>query len=297
MIRTKPNSPVNFEANEEGIVKLFNEFDRYHLRSQREKTATPDEATVFRLAELTPEGDYFNANFQLITALVQMPHLDTEKEIEKRIGRPLTEVEKRHLEQRIESAKVWVERYASEEEKTRLQETLPARANELNAAQRGFLQGLATVSPETPWEDEQLQAKIFEIARMTPIDQPVAFKAIYRVLLDREAGPKAGNLLAFLDRDFVITRFQELPLEREDFFRETSISVEDLEKFLTKEKEKIVSANYATATEGSLAVLEVTVLLRDGKRMLKRVRLEGEVEQAMPGLVARLTPQLPGLTA
>lgn len=92
MIRTKPNSPVNFEANEEGIVKLFNEFDRYHVRSQREKTATPDEATVFRLAELTPEGDYFNANFQLISALVQMPHLEVQREIEKRVGRALTEL-------------------------------------------------------------------------------------------------------------------------------------------------------------------------------------------------------------
>ena len=30
MIRTKPNSPVNFDVHEEGIVKLFNEFDRYH---------------------------------------------------------------------------------------------------------------------------------------------------------------------------------------------------------------------------------------------------------------------------
>lgn len=297
MIRTKPNSPVNFEANEEGIVKLFNEYDRYHLRVNREKTATPDEATVFRLAQMQPEGDYAVANFQVVSALVQMPHLDPVKEIEKRVGRPLTEIERRHLDERIQSAKVWVERYASEEEKTKLQETLPARAQELSAAQRGFLQQLAAELPETPWEDEQLQGKIFEVARLTPIEQPVAFKAIYRVLLDREAGPKAGNLLAFLDRDFVITRFQELPVSREDFFRATSISVEDLEKFLNKECQKIVSATYATAAEGDFAVLEISFLMKDGKRVLKRVRLEGAIEQAAPGLIARLTPQLPGLVA
>ncbi|HNG25576.1 MAG TPA: class I tRNA ligase family protein, partial [Microthrixaceae bacterium] len=33
MIRTKPNSPVNFDVHEEGIVKLFNEFDRYQQRA------------------------------------------------------------------------------------------------------------------------------------------------------------------------------------------------------------------------------------------------------------------------
>ena len=46
MIRTKPNSPVNFDVHEEGIIKLFNEFDRYQTRVYRDKNATPDEAAV-----------------------------------------------------------------------------------------------------------------------------------------------------------------------------------------------------------------------------------------------------------
>jgi lysyl-tRNA synthetase class 1 len=55
-----------------------------------------------------------------------------------------------------------------------------------------------------------LQGKIFEIAKALPIECPVAFKAIYRVLLDRDSGPKAGNLLAFLKPEFVVNRFNEL---------------------------------------------------------------------------------------
>ncbi len=292
MIRTKPNSPVNFDAHEDGIVKLFNEFDRYHQRARRDKTATPDEATVLRLAEPDVEDDYATANFQLITALVQMPHLDAAREIEKRVGRALTAVERRHLDERIASARVWVERFAGEEEKTRLQESLPARANELSVAQRGFLQALATALPETPWEDDALQSKIFEVARMTPLEQGLAFKAIYRV-----AGPKAGNLLAFLDKAFVLPRFQELPVSREDFFRETAISADDMEKWIAKEKEKIASADYATATEGAFAVLEVTFVLKDGKRMLRRMRLEDAPEHAATTLLAQLSPDLPGLVA
>ena len=49
MIRTKPNSPVNFDVHEEGIVKLFNEYDRFHDRTVTGK-ATPDEAFVTLLA-------------------------------------------------------------------------------------------------------------------------------------------------------------------------------------------------------------------------------------------------------
>ncbi len=285
MIRTKPNSPVNFGGNEkdggeddgkikeEGIVKLFNEFDRFHSRVNHEKNATPDESLIIRISELKPEGDYATANFQLITALVQMPHLDAAREIEKRAGRPLTEIERKHLERRIQSARLWVEHYAKEEEKTRLQETLPARANELSAVQRAFLQALAAALPQTTWEDDALQSKIFEVARLTPIEQPVAFKAIYRVLLDREAGPKAGNLLAFLDPKFVIPRFQELPVSRVDFWRESATSRADLEKWLTQNREKIESFTSATASEGDLISFEMTFRMKDGKNQLKRVLL------------------------
>lgn len=289
MIRTKPLSPVNFDVKEEGIVKLYNEFDRFMSRSVHDKNATPDEACVYRLSELKPEGDYYNANFQVVSALVQLPHLDEVKEITKRKGAPLTEIEQRHLDQRIASAKMWVENYATEEEKTKLQETLPARAQDLTAAQRAFLHRVAEALPETQWDDDGLQTKVFEVARLTPIDQPVAFKAIYRVLLDREQGPKAGNLLAFLERDFVIKRFRELSYDKLEYWRQTATSEEDLAKWLTQQGEKIAGSTWTTAVEGNVAAFDITYTLKDGKRQLKRVLIEGtNVESATPGLIARL---------
>jgi lysyl-tRNA synthetase class 1 len=288
MIRTKPNSPVNFDVREEGIVKLFNEFDRFHTRVNHDKNATPDEACVSRLCELTPEGDYFNANFQVVSALVQMPHLDVVEQITRRKGSPLTDVERRHLDQRIASAKLWVANYASEEEKTRLQEIMPARAHELTAVQRAFLHRLAAVLPETPWDDDALQAKVFETARLTPIEQPVAFKAIYRVLLDKEAGPKAGNLLAFLDAQYVITRFQELPFSRLEFWRETAVSEADLEKWFAQNAEKIAGRTWATEIEGDVVAFEIIVEMKDGKRQLKRVLVQGtEASPRVPAFLAQ----------
>ena len=276
MIRTKPNSPVNFDAKEEGIIKLYNEFDRYHVRTEREKVSTPDEACVYRLAKLRPDdGDYYSVNFQVVSALVQLPHLDIVKEVEKRKGAPLTEIERHHLDERIASVHQWLADYAAEEEKTHLQETLPARAQELTAAPRAFLQFLADALPDTPWTDDALQAKIFEIARFTPIEQPAAFKAIYRVLLDKEMGPKAGNLLAFLDRDFVIRRFRELPFARADFWRETALPMADLAAWLEKEREKIGEQVSQLTVDGALSVNEFTIVMKDGKRLRKRVLTEG----------------------
>jgi lysyl-tRNA synthetase class 1 len=200
-----------------------------------------------------------------------MPHLDTEREITKRTGRPLTEVELKHLRQRIASAKLWVQDYASEEEKTHLQPTLPGRSQTLSETQRAFLHQLADALPETPWGDDALQAKVFEIARLTPIEQPLAFKAIYRVLLDREAGPKAGNLLAFLDVGFVVPRFRELPVDRIEFWRESKIAPEDLETWLEKEREKIAAQSWTTHMVGNIAAFEIVFTMLDGKKHLKRL--------------------------
>ncbi len=275
MIRTKPNSPVNFDVHEEGIVKLFNEYDRFHDRTVTGK-ATPDEAVVTRLASpASMQGHEFNANFQLVTALIQMPHLDAVKEIEKRAGRPLNDSERAHLEARIRSAKVWVERYASDEEKTRLQETLPARAAELTHTQRAFMHALADALPDTTWEDDALQSKIFEVARLTPIDQPLAFKALYRVILDKTAGPKAGNLLAFLDRDFIQRRLRELPFDRVEFWKETSLTPDALRAWHTKEAAKIASHEQRVNVEGAVFSSEYIFTLTDGKRVLRRVVTEG----------------------
>lgn len=274
MIRTKPNSPVNFDVHEEGIIKLFNEFDRYHTRVHCDKSATADEAAVLRLAEVDSPGELYQGNFQLVSALAQMPHLDPVLELTKRAGRPLSEVELAGLRRRIRSAQIWVERYAAEEEKTRLQETLPARAAELSAAQRGFLRRLSDALASVAWEDDALQAAVFETARTTPIAQPPAFKAIYRVFLDKESGPKAGNLLAFLDRSFVRSRLSQVVVETEEFWRETAVSSEEIAKWMCDNREKIATYRHELHSAGCGNVLELTVELKDGRRHLHRIRLE-----------------------
>ena len=278
MIRTKPNSPVNFDVNEDGIVKLFNEFDRYHTRVTRDKNATPDEALVYQLAETRSKGDYFLPNFQLLSTLAQMPHLDPMLEIQKRHGAPLTEIECNAMERRLKSAAFWVEHYAKEEEKTRLQESLPASHVTLSATQCAFLQRLGVTLANVVWEDEQLQAAVFETARLTPIEQPLAFKAIYRVLLDREAGPKAGNLFAYLERAFLQKRFLEVPLDKAVFWKETAFTQEQLVEWMVLQKPKIASYEHAIQSAECGHVLELTVTMLDGKKHMRRVWLPESAE-------------------
>ncbi len=274
LIRPPPRQPVNFEPSEVYIIKLFNEFDRSKHRCFHDPKPLPGEKRVYELSEVNPEPDYWTADFQLVTALTQMPHLDVARELEKRKGAPFTELERRHLQLRVRAARYWVEHYATEEEKTRLQETLPARARDLSATQRAFLHVLAGLLPQAAWEGDALQVCIFSAARLTPVDQPGAFKAIYRVLLDRENGPKAGNFLSFLERDFVARRCLELPVDKLPFWEETGMEEQAFEQWLAGEKPHIraLSARLDfVSAGGGVGAVEIFATLADGKTYCKRV--------------------------
>lgn len=273
LVRPPPRQPVNFEPSEVYIIKLFNDFDRYQQKFYHDEKALPGDKRIVEISQVDPEPAHWLADFQLVAALSQMPHLDLVAELEKRKGSPFTPVEKKHLEMRMRAARYWVERYATEEEKTRLAETLPARAQELSATQRAFLHKLAEVLPKVAWEGDAIQVGVFNAARLTPIDQPSAFKAIYRVLLDRENGPKAGNFLSFLDRDFVIRRCKELPVDATKFWEESGISTEQFQTWFEKEKANVarLTAELHWPAGRAVGVVEVLAQMADGKTHLRRV--------------------------
>ncbi|MFN8631159.1 MAG: hypothetical protein U0838_12835 [Chloroflexota bacterium] len=94
---------------------------------------------------------------------------------------------------------------------SRWPETLPAEAELLRPEQRGFLRALGETAShgDAPATGEQWQAAIFATATDHGIDAKAAFNAIYLAFFGRANGPKAGWLLASLERDFVIARLAE----------------------------------------------------------------------------------------
>ncbi len=287
MIRTQPKQPVNFSPDEKSIVKVFNDFDRLHTRAHHDPKVSEDEKRIYRLSRAGADDDFYAADFQLVATVAQLPHLDLMGEMEKRKGLPLTSFERAQLERRRQTARIWLAEYARPEDRIVLQETLPKQAEELTAGQRAFLHRLAARLPDVQQEDDALQAALFDVARLTPIAPAQAFKALYRVLLDRDSGPKAGNLLAFLDQDFLLNRLRDLPYDDVTFWQETGVSQEDFEAWLTEHEPHInrisTQGKLGEAqpeTSSRLGVVECVVELDEGRTHMKRVLLRKFVEQA-----------------
>jgi hypothetical protein len=101
--------------------------------------------------------------------------------------------------------------------------------------------------------------------------------------LDREAGPKAGNLISFLDREFVIKRCREVTLDQEKFWREASLTAAALDQWLAKEGTNVVSVSSQILSGTTISVAEFTATLVDGKKHLLRVLIEAVGDAALAG--------------
>jgi lysyl-tRNA synthetase class 1 len=124
-------------------------------------------------------------------------------------GSPLSPRELEILEERRRAARAWLDAYAPERAKLAVRDALPETASSLDDAQRAFLAALRERMANAGWNGETLQAAIFEAAREMELPAGRAFTALYLAFLGQPDGPRAGWLLASLDRSFVIGRLAE----------------------------------------------------------------------------------------
>jgi lysyl-tRNA synthetase class 1 len=112
------------------------------------------------------------------------------------------------LRQRAAFAQRWLETFAPEDMRFRVQEQLPEAARALTVEQRQALQRLGE-RLKPGMSGEQIHQLIYALKDEIGIKPDLLFKAIYIALLGKTQGPRAGWFLSTLDATFVKQRFAE----------------------------------------------------------------------------------------
>jgi lysyl-tRNA synthetase class 1 len=217
MIRSRPNHAIDFDPEgTDAVPRQFDEFDRLGAavagRDVKGDLPTGFEA-VFRYALRDPGADVeaeaaaFRPSFSQLAFLLQVPGADIPALMASEKGTALDEREAAILAERLAAARVWLDDYAPERARMRVQDVLPEVAADLDPAQRAFLATLAEEPAAHSGDD--WQAAIFETAKAGGLPAGRAFAALYLAFLGRSNGPRAGWLLAGLEPDFVRTRLRE----------------------------------------------------------------------------------------
>ena len=217
-LRPRPNHAIEFDPEgTDQIPRLFDEFDRLADATAGKEVRgdlPPGYASIFRYALLDADADVageataYRPAFGHLALLAQIPNVDIRARMEAEKGSALTAREEAILDERIRAARAWLAAYAPERAVVTVRDELPAEAVAgLDDDQRRYLGRLAeTDTPLT--SGEAWQDRIFSVAGEEGLPNGRAFAAIYAAFLGRANGPRAGWLLASLDRGFVLDRLR-----------------------------------------------------------------------------------------
>jgi lysyl-tRNA synthetase class 1 len=219
-LRPRPNQAIEFNPDgTDAIPRLFDEFDRLAAAVAGRDVKgelPPGFAAMFRYSLLDPNADVdveagrFRPAFGHLAVLAQVPGVDIDAAMEAEKGSPLDDAERAILEERLRAVRGWLTHFAPDGVRMEVRrEALPEAAKTLTPDERAFLATLAEETPEAGADGDAWQTAIFATAAAGGLPPGRAFRALYLAFLGRPNGPRAGWLLASLDREFVVDRLRE----------------------------------------------------------------------------------------
>jgi lysyl-tRNA synthetase class 1 len=213
MLQKEPMRVIEFMPDGDTIPILYDTYDTY---AEKYFTHVDDDwARLFRFVHFPGERNHLKKRalprFSQVAYLVQMPHVDIEKEIEKLENIILTDDDKEELELRKKYAKIWLDTCAPEDYKFEIQEKMPERVKEFTSEQKAALaKVLEFVKSRDILEGQDLHTNLHEIRKASGLEAKQFFAPLYISFLNKDNGPKAGWFFSVLDKKFIEKRLEDV---------------------------------------------------------------------------------------
>lgn len=203
------NSVIDFDPSTDSIPDLFDQYDQGARIFWKQEDGDERIGRSFELSQL---GEiplpYFLPRFRDIVIWMQDPKIDLNNKLAEVKESDLTTFELDILEERMKCALVWLERYAPEKYKLGVIDESVEKIV-LKNDQLEFLQLLDQLIDSQDWQPEELQQKIYELAKST-LGAKQGFQAIYLSMLGKTAGPKAAWLLLDIEPELRKKKIKEI---------------------------------------------------------------------------------------
>lgn len=221
IVRTPIGTALDFDPRGDTILNLFDDYDRClnayfdklegKIPEGKPGEVLMDFARIIELSEvkLLPEKRMFIPRFRTIVNMLKTK-ADLLEFFEKHKGSKLSENEKMMLEERTIYAESYLSKYADGEEKVEFLEKLPEDLK-LTDQQKRFINELVISLEKTnAINREDTQQVVFDTLKKNKFPAKEVFAGFYRILIGRDFGPKAADLILEFGIDKVLKRLKEI---------------------------------------------------------------------------------------
>ncbi len=193
---TRPNTEfsISFDLD---VVKIYSDFDKtervYFSKEEISKEKLAKEKRIYELSCVNiHEKIPFQPNFRHLTMFMQI-HNGNLKEVNKYFSE---DVEKRAIR-----AWNWVQKYSPEDFRFNVQETVKVK---LNKKEKKAIKLLIEKLNKNKYDEKTLFNEFYAICSEIGIDNKEFFKAAYKVLINKEKGPRLASFILAIGQDKVV---------------------------------------------------------------------------------------------
>ena len=197
-----PNVASEYDHAEE---LFYDEVEIEHQKT-REKTVK-----AYELAEIhqKPSTKPIRVDYGHLVTVMQVCLFDKEQVIQKLtkgniLPKDISSQDMDLFNERYEKAKYWVENYANENLKFIIVDD--PRCDDVKIVEKDILEQLLSAIKEIPegYHGDDITQDLYNSAKEVDLKPTLFFRAIYRIILSRKSGPRAGTLIDALGKDEVI---------------------------------------------------------------------------------------------
>ncbi|MBX4190934.1 lysine--tRNA ligase [Candidatus Saccharibacteria bacterium] len=206
VLRYAPDKQLFFDETD-GIVKLIDDFAA--LLAKEDKTNDDEQLIEISMAGVS-QSTISNIPFSHLVASYQaaLKNIDNTLEIIRRTEhRATVDNQENTIRQELKFIDNWLKKWAPEDVKFELATILP---KELSDKEITYLKTLAQKIESAPpdADGEWFHKAIYELRESTGLLPKQLFATLYRALIGKESGPRAGWFLSILPRDWLVKRLK-----------------------------------------------------------------------------------------
>lgn len=221
IVRAPIGTAIDFNPYGETILNIFDDYDRClnayfdklegKIPEGKPGEVISDFARIIELSQVNslPKKRMFIPRFRTVTNMLKTK-TDLQIFFESQKGNALTPDEKATLEERMVFARIYLDTYASEEDRIRLLEN-PPKDLLLSDSQKAFLNIVVTKLKGIKNADrESVQNILFDAVREKAFQPKEVFKAFYQILIGKDHGPKAADLIMEFEIENIVKSIEKV---------------------------------------------------------------------------------------